>query len=194
MIKFSCSIAGLVPNIGLQLNTRQFNNLSTYYRNTGSNSKRWAICQECGRAFIYSTFSKFEIRKFCSNSCAVKNRWRFLKEQKQKLLSKYAKMPEMAIFYNKYNQIVRNYIFGNFEPDIREDLFDYWQENAVQAFYKIYIFEKKMKRKVNGFAFLKKFLHFGSLHAKREKSKEVFYDECSIKTQYAILGEYNERY
>ena len=100
----------------------------------------------------------------------------------------------MAIFYKKYNQVVRNYIFGNFEPEIREDLFDYWQDNAVQAFYKIYIFEKKLKRKVNGFAFLKKFLHFGSLQVKREKSKEVFYDECSIKTQYAILGEYNERY
>ena len=100
----------------------------------------------------------------------------------------------MAIFYNKYNQVVRNYIFGNFEPEIREDLFDYWQENAVQAFYKIYIFEKKMKRKVNGFAFLKKFIGYGVLKVRAEKSKEVFYDECSIKTQYAILGEYNERY
>lgn len=194
MIKYSCSIAGLVPNIGLQLNTGHLDHLSTYYVKTGSKAQHWGICQECGRAFIYSTFSKFEIRKFCSISCADKNRWRFLKEQKQKLLSKYAKMPEMAIFYKKYNQVVRNYIFGNFEPDIREDLFDYWQDNAVQAFYKIYIFEKKMKRKVNGFAFLKKFLHFGYLLVKREKSKEVFYDECSIKTQYAILGEYNERY
>lgn len=102
-------------------------------------------------------------------------------------------MPEMSEFYKQYNQIVRNYIYGNFDPDYREDLFDYWQEHAVYAFYKIYIYEKKMKRKINRFAFLKKLLAYGLLNVKANKSKEVFYNECSIKTQYKILGEYNER-
>jgi hypothetical protein len=193
MIKFSCSIAGLVPSIGLQLDTRQINNLNTYYRDTGSNSKRWAICQECGRPFIYSTFSKFQTRKFCSCACSNRYSGRIRTELKQKLLSKYAKKPEMAEFYKQYNQIVRNYIYGNFDPDYREDLFDYWQDNAVYAFYKIYTYEKKMKRKVSRFAFLKKLIEFGFLEVKREKYKEIFYDECPIKAQYAILGEYTEK-
>lgn len=194
MIKFSCSIAGLVPAIGLQLYTGHLDHLSTYYAKTGSKAQHWGICQECGLPFIYSTFSKLHFQKFCSCSCSRKYAARIHREIKQKLLSKYAKMPEMSEFYKQYNQIVRNYIYSNYEPEYREDLFDYWQKEVIDVFYRIYTYEKRMKRKINRFAFLKKRIEYGFLTVKSKKSKEVFYDECSIKTQYAILGEYNERY
>ena len=97
----------------------------------------------------------------------------------------------MSEFYKQYNQIVSNYIYSNYEPEYREDLFDYWQKEAIDVFYRIYTYEKRMKRKINRFAFLKKRIEYGFLTV---KSKEVFYDECPIKAQYAILGEYNERY
>lgn len=182
-----------LPTIGLQLQTgTKYNDYNNYYTHTTAEFYKTGYCLECGSPFM-SMNSKNKYKdgiKFCCAACGVRYTRRKIKEANIQLAYNRVDAEEFKIYFKKYSNFVYSEIFKQ-DSELHEDLIDWWNETAIRHLYNNKKFEKIHHRKPNIFSYLRTAVMYSVMNVKRKREHEVFYDECNIKTQQAILGTCN---
>lgn len=181
---------------GIQLGTNMYRpDRSAFYRQTTAEYVRTGYCLHCGNPFWIVHINKERQGKFCSLSCRAKYYRGKVKEENLKVAYKNCDKKEFTEFYKKYQNYVYSEIY-KYESEYHEDLIDIWQEQAIRWFYLIQKWELQHRREGHRFGFLRKAVYFRYLELRKKKLKnaEVFYDECGMKTQQMIFGDYNSLY
>lgn len=178
-----------LPKIGLQLHA----GLNLEYLNykfqvyTSPQYVQTGYCLNCGTPFFKTCSNKEHKIKFCSRKCAAIYIQCCLKENRLRLAYKNTDSKELTEFFKKYSNYVYSEIY-KYEHEYSEDLREWWSETAVRHCYNIKKWEKSHGRTVNKFAYLKRAVEYAFLQVRQKRSKEVFYDECNLRTQEIILG------
>lgn len=190
--KPSCNLPFVTT--GIQMNTAFHNRANTnFYLYTTVETVKIGYCLHCGNPFFKNIADIKKNIKFCCRGCATKFYKQKLKEENLRLAYNHVNQSEFQEFYKKYT----NYVYAKiYEQDHKytEDLHDWWNEQAIRLFYCIKKWEKKHGRECNKYAFFQKAVIYATQNIISKRKHEVFYDECSLKTQQMILGDYHSMY
>lgn len=178
-----------IPSIKLQLiDDNNYNSLThAYYNYTTSNDKVYAVCKECGRVFIGKKNYRTKTREFCSVQCNTKHLHKKRTENAFKLAFMILTKEDIKYFYNKYNSFAMSEIYKY--PKYHEDLIEWWQTKGV--FLARFLKQTGRLKVCKDFNLISKNIKWFYLHLLKDRENEIFYDECSYKTQNYILGSNN---
>lgn len=177
----NCKIANFTKTSYRLVGTYKHKMANLMYKFTSATGNKFKKCPECGLWY----FSTRENQLFCSHNCSNKYVGRKRHERILRQTFKVIKNNDIKEWLKKYNNFVYSEIF-KCDSELHEEMIDIYNEYLPRLVY-------LTRNSTNAIPYLKKVMKNIKLRALKNKQNEVFYDECSVKTQIQILGEYNER-
>lgn len=163
-----------------------------YNRYTTPQYIKTGYCLNCGAPFWAVITNNKHIVKFCSRDCTCKYYSRKLKENNFKIAYKNTDRKELSEFYQKYTGFIISEI-GKYDSTYTSEALGWWGEYSVRFLYKFNSPAFKNITDKSKLKYLAKAVYCWFFNTKKKHGREVFYDECSLKTQEMILGDYNSR-